>query len=632
MKIFKVSLFAFLLFIQFYFTNLFSTVRAENEFSVNADVTYEVTQTGKTRVTHDITLENNLSTIYATTYSLSLENIDVSNVKAFGDKGIEFPIDVTKNSNVTNIKVNFSDVSVGKGAPRHFNITYDNSSFAVRTGEIWEVSVPKLGDQSNFQNYKLILKVPKNFGLEAYISPKPDKNQSTDSEYIYYYNRDNLLETGVSAGFGQFQVFSYNLSYHLENPLSKSSSVQIALPPDTAFQKVYIQEINPKPDNVNLDQDGNWLATYSLSPRQRIDVVASGFVQIFASFRSFPKVTNQSLNDNLKPTEYWQSDNPKIIELASNLKTARAIYDYVSENLKYDISRVQPNVQRMGALNALNSPYQAICMEFTDLFIALSRAAGIPAREVNGYAYTENPDLQPLGLVADVLHSWPEYYDQKSGVWIPVDPTWGSTTGGENFFDKLDLRHFAFVIHGQSSVMPYPPGSYKLGPNPQKDVFVSFGQLPETRISIPEITIKPFRILPFLSSIYNVTISNPGPTAIYSPNPTIYYDNVEKTRDLVDVLPPYSTKLIQISLPHSFLGKDMPSVIKVAVGSSQTEILTNKKQIVVDSLLIVSVILIVIMALILIKVKKIKISNIFAKIASYGKRKTKEVSEKTPEN
>jgi len=609
-----------------------SRVRAANEFSVDAIVTYDVQGTGTTLVTHSITLENNLSTVYATSYSLGLENIDAANVKASSDSGESFPVDVSKDSKTTNIKVYFPDTSIGKGTQRKFNISYENSTFAVRTGEVWEVSVPRLGDGSNFRNYGIILKIPKSFGLEAYISPKAEDSQITDSGYQYSYNKDSLLQTGITAGYGQFQVFSFNLYYHLDNPVSKESSIQIPLPPDTAFQKVYIQKLDPKPENVSLDADGNWMATYNLLPRERIDVNAAGSVQIFASYRSFPKTDTQVLNENLKSTQYWQTDNPKILELAKTLKTPKAIYDYVSGNLHYNVARVQPNVQRMGAVGALDNPNDAICMEFTDLFIALSRAAGIPAREVNGYAYTENPDLQPIGLVADVLHSWPEYYDKEKHVWIPVDPTWGSTTGGEDFFNKLDLRHFAFVIHGESPTTPYAPGSYKLGPNPQKDVFVSFGQLPDNKISIPQVSINPFRTLPFFSTIYTVTVTNPGPVALYSLYPIVYYDGIEKTKDFIEILPPFSSHQIQLTIPHSFLGKDMPNIIKVSVGQSEAETLTNKKQIVINSLLVVLGVLIVVMSIIFIRVKRAKIFDFFAKILARIRKNEKRPIEQTPEN
>lgn len=595
-----------------------SPIHAEGEFSVDAVVTYNIQDNGKTLVTHDITLENNVSNLYATTYSLSLENIDVVGVKAMSEASLPYPSVVNKEGDVTTIKVSFPDSSVGKGVQRHFSITYENTTFAVRTGEVWEVSVPRLGDGSNFRNYQLILNVPKSFGLEAYISPKPALSTLKDSGYEYIFDKSSLIQTGVSAGFGQFQVFSFNLSYHLENPLSRVSTTEIALPPDTAFQKVYFDKIEPKPTNVTMDPDGNWIATYDLAPRERIDVMVTGSVQIFASYRSFPKPTNEALNNNLKESEYWQISDPRIKELATNLKTPRAIYDYVSTNLKYNSARVQPNIQRLGAVSALTDPTNAICMEFTDLFVALSRAAGIPAREVEGFAYTENPDIQPLGLVADVLHSWPEYYDKDKGVWIPVDPTWGSTTGGVDFFNKLDLRHFAFVLHGSSAKDPYPPGSYKLGPNPQKDVFVSFGRLPENRLSVPTVSIRPFRVLPFFSSVYDVTITNPGPAALYQVSPYIYYDSVLKTNESIAVMPPFSSNDLQITIPHSLLGKDMPNLIKVTVGSSQAEILTNKKQIVINSLLVVMGLLIVVMAVVFMRVKKIKLLAIFKKKAKIG--------------
>lgn len=628
---FKSLLFCLLLLVNIFGFSV-SDVFAENEFNVDTNVVYDIQPGGKTVVTHEITLENNFSNLYATTYTLSLENIDAANIKAFSNTGVGYPVETGKIDNATNIKVSFPDNTVGKGAQRRFSIVYENLSFAVRTGEVWEISIPRLGEDTNFRNYSLVLKVPKELGLEAYISPQPATRDINDQGYTYTFGKESVIENGISAGYGQFQVFSFNLSYHLENPLSKSSSTQIAIPPDTAFQKVYIQKIEPKPTNVSVDPDGNWIAVYDLTARERVDVVVSGSVQIFASYRSFPKPTESELTQNLKEDAYWQINDPKIKELAQQLKTPEAIYRYVSQTLSYDSGRVQPNVQRMGALSALENPDKAICMEFTDLFIALARAAGIPAREVNGYAYTENPELQPLGLVADVLHAWPEYYDRQKGVWIPIDPTWASTTGGIDFFNKLDLRHFAFVIHGQSSKEPFPPGSYKLGPNPQKDVFVSFGQLPENKIGSANVSIKPYRVLPFFSSVYSVNITNPGPIALYSVQPAIYYDSKEKTRENIEVLPPYSNTVIHITLPYSFLGKDMPSVIKVNVGANQAEVLTNKKQIVVNSLLVVLLIFIIITAFIFIKVKKIKIMNFFAKITGRNENKIEAVTEELPKN
>lgn len=614
------------------FTVKAPSIYAQTEFAVDSTVTYAVQDTGKTVVTHNITLENNYSELYATTYALSLENIDVQNVNAQDSKGNSIPVDIQKDGSTTNIRVNFSDAVVGKGIQRHFLISYENGSFAVRTGEIWEVSIPKLSSASSFRSYKVILKIPISFGLEAYISPQPGSTQTVDTGITYVFNGDKIIQAGITAGFGQFQVFAFSLSYHLENPLNKTAQTQIALPPDTAFQKVYLQKIDPKPNNVSVDHDGNWIASYNLSVRQRVDVVVSGSVQIFASFRTFPKPTDQELSNNLHETDYWQVNDPKIKALASELKTPKAIYDYVSKTLKYDFSRVQPNVQRMGAVAALQNPTQAICMEFTDLFIAIARAAGIPAREVNGYAYTENPELQPLSLVADVLHAWPEYYDNDKSVWIPIDPTWASTSGGVDYFDKLDLRHFAFVLHGASSIMPYPPGSYKLGPNPQKDVYVSFGKLPANRDTNPLVSIIPVRTLPFLNSIYSVRVDNPGPQALYSTYLTVYFDGKEENRNYLEVLPPYANYQFNVNVPFSLLGKGSPNIIDVKVGASTASVATNKSQVIVNSLLGISAFLFVLIIAVLVKLKKITFKHFFATIASTRHKIHDRFTKKSPEN
>jgi len=334
------------------------------------------------------------------------------------------------------------------------------------------------------------------------------------------------------------------------------------------------------------------------------------------------------LNDNLFPTNYWQSDDGQIKLIASNLKTPEAIYDFVSRNLKYDTARVQPNAQRIGAVAALQSPDQAICMEFTDLFIALARAAGIPAREINGYAYTENPALQPLSLVNDVLHSWPEYYDKNKGAWIPIDPTWGATSG-QDYFNKLDLRHFAFVIHGKIDTEPYSPGSYKLGVNPQKDVYVSFGTLPANQNSIPQISINAERNVPFLDSLYIVKVYNPGPASLNAFYPTVYFDSKEHSQDFVQVLPPYAIYESQINVPFSILGRNTPDSIKVIVNETQAGISTNKTQVVINSLLILFVIFTVIVILVMIKLKKLNFSKITVTIAGIYAKITRKSAKNT---
>lgn len=580
---------------------------ASEQFAVDISVQYKIMENGTTQVTHNVSLENLYSEYFAKSYSLTLENIEPLNARAFEGSN---PLSLTSetSNNLSILKIEFDKPTVGKGAARSFTVAFEEKDFVSKTGEVWEVSIPRLSDIDSFRNYSVELFVPQSFGGEAYISPEPQKIRAEDGFVKYSFENESAALFGISAGYGAFQVFNFTLKYHLENPLGSSAVTQIALPPDTAFQKMYYEKVEPRPVSMITDLDGNWIASYELKARERIDVIAVGSVQIFSEPRDdLPAYSDKLLQENLKESAYWQSRDPKIISLANSLKTPRAIYNYVSRNLGYDYSRVNPNVVRQGALLALKNPSSAICMEFTDLFIALARASGIPAREVNGYAYTENPEIEPLSLVADVLHAWPEYWDSELQIWVPVDPTWGNTTGGVNFFDNLDLRHFTFVVHGVDAQKPYPAGSYKLGTNPEKDVFVSFGKLPEVRSSSPQIFSRLEQPIPLFPPKVVVEVANEGPSAIYNLDTQVYFDNEIVQNETIERLLPFSRNISEIKVPYSFLSINMPLSVRVFAGNASLDVPTGKESSIVYNLVALILIVIVVVIVALIRLKKLKL-------------------------
>ncbi|KKQ33303.1 MAG: Transglutaminase domain protein [Candidatus Levybacteria bacterium GW2011_GWA2_37_36] len=226
---------------------------------------------------------------------------------------------------------------------------------------------------------------------------------------------------------------------------------------------------------MTRDIDGNWLAQYILAPGKKIDITVNGKAKIWLNPRK-EQLSDTELKEYVKEQPYWETNKKEIKDLALKLKTPYAIYQYVVNTLTYDYNRVQENQPRVGAYGVLKNPSSAVCLEFTDLFIAIARAAGIPAREVNGFAFTQNSKERPLSLVKDILHAWPEYYDNELQGWIMIDPTWGNTTGGVDYFYTLDFDHFAFAIKGISSTYPIPAGGYKISDNAiGKDIDVKFG-------------------------------------------------------------------------------------------------------------------------------------------------------------
>ncbi len=485
--------FILLVLLALFFFILPQSVFATSNFNTDYHVTYTIDEQGIAHAVVNGTLTNTTSQYYATSYKIQLGFDAISTVQAKDAQGFITP-QVIKNSDGYVIALNFNHQAVGLGNKQQFSITFDTPTLAHHYGRIWEIDIPGISNPEDFSTFVVELKTPSSFGTPAYIKPRQESNSLT-------FDKQTLGKSGISLAYGDLQVYNFQLTYHLRNPNLYPVSTQIALPPSTNYQDVSINNIDPTPTNVVEDKDGNWLAKYHLSSAQNMDVLVKGNVAIHLD----PKQVSQTpsdLSEYVKSHQYWEVGNTTIQQIATQLQTPQAIYAYVSNKLHYDFSRVTDDKPRLGALKVLQNPNSAVCREFTDLFIALARAAHIPAREVDGFAYTDNPKQKPLAQEKDILHVWPEYYDSQKRTWIMVDPTWGSTTGGVDYFNKLDFDHFAFVIKGESSVSPIPAGGYKFTNDPvSKDVQIAFAtaspdEKPQFSLKsmLPEISIAGFPI------------------------------------------------------------------------------------------------------------------------------------------
>ena len=445
-------------------------VFAENNFTTDYSVTYNVLENALTHVTFNITLANKTSQYYASSYGIQVGFKNIENVLA-SDNGGKITPQISKNDDGNNIEIVFNDRVVGLDKKLSFSISFDTKDIAQKSGKIWDINIPGLSEQKAYNAFNVNVIVPKFLGNPVYINP--DTGKPHDNNLIF--TKEELGESGISISFGKEQIYNFNLLYHLKNSNLFPVKTEIALPPSTNYQDVQIFSIEPSPQNVTRDIDGNWLAQYILAPGKKIDITVNGKAKIWLNPRK-EQLSDTELKEYVKEQPYWETNKKEIKDLALKLKTPYAIYQYVVNTLTYDYNRVQENQPRVGAYGVLKNPSSAVCLEFTDLFIAIARAAGIPAREVNGFAFTQNSKERPLSLVKDILHAWPEYYDNELQGWIMIDPTWGNTTGGVDYFYTLDFDHFAFAIKGISSTYPIPAGGYKISDNAiGKDIDVKFG-------------------------------------------------------------------------------------------------------------------------------------------------------------
>ncbi len=96
------------------------------------------------------------------------------------------------------------------------------------------------------------------------------------------------------------------------------------------------------------------------------------------------------------------------------IEKARAVYDWVIENTKRD-----PNVQGcgMGDVEVTLAKRSGKCTDISSVFVAVARAAGVPAREVFGLRLGKPGQTDITGG----HHCWAEFYLPGYG-WVPVDP------------------------------------------------------------------------------------------------------------------------------------------------------------------------------------------------------------------
>ncbi len=537
---------------------------ASNDFQTSTKAMYTIYDTGITHIVFNITLTNTSSKFFASSYTLNPGISDIRNLSVSDPLGAITP-KLISGKNGKSILVNFNSKVAGFGRKLPFTISLDTSDVAKREGRIWEINIPGLPVSNDYSNFSAFVTVPASFGNPSYIKPNSEYQDFEYKNHTFVFSKNELEHSGISMGFGNMQIYSFTISYHIKNHNLFPITETIALPPSTNYQTVYIESISKKPENVVVDKDGNWLARYYLYPSEEKNITVKGIAKVFLT----PKEEiGKHLSDYLKSDPNWQIDNPQIQKLGKKLKTPKAIYNYVASHLHYDFSRVLDNKPRLGALDALDNPKSAVCLEFTDLFIALSRSAGIPAREIDGFAYTTNIKERPLSLVKDILHAWPEYYDYSKKTWIMVDPTWGNTTNGVDYFNTMDFDHFAFVIKGENSTYPIPAGGYKTGNTQnEKDVEVKFinkyNASPAKFSFQTDIAKKSLSELPINGSI---TISNTGSSILASQTIVITSDLFPKKQIIKSSeVPPYGFLKIPFYLESPNFLTNKISEVKITV-------------------------------------------------------------------
>lgn len=246
------------------------------------------------------------------------------------------------------------------------------------------------------------------------------------------------------------QVLSLNEEFLLENYTDIELEDLVFKTPSVVqhgiYQFHYERNLNPEPSEIEGSQEtlpGNEKLVFekdSLSPGETWEMEAQNEVITFSIEYD---IDNISPGPYDKDSEFYETytskslmsdpTDPDIEEKASEivgeeddpLEKAKLIFKWVQDYMEY----VPPG--NIGASRALEEG-EGVCADYSDLFVALSRAEGIPARRVSGYYKTGEEEGQ--------FHAWAEFYLEGYG-WIPVEPTFTEEDSVLENFGKLDPNH-----------------------------------------------------------------------------------------------------------------------------------------------------------------------------------------------
>ena len=247
-----------------------------------------------------------------------------------------------------------------------------------------------------------------------------------------------LIVTGDTRHSPQrLQEFRFVQEFKIDATETQRFDLKFTVPVNIPnIQRVISTTYTITPTEVSIDALGNTIASFT---NFRANAGQSGYITattiielnltscgISPDFGIY-ETSSAMYVQNTKAENYIESNNSQIVSLAQSITAgyndpsskARAISRWVYTNLTYLYS-----ASEKGALAALNSG-NGKCTDFSDLFVALCRAIGIPARVVRGQTTNHATSwgiLVQSNTENTAGHQWAEVYLPSLG-WVTLDPT-----------------------------------------------------------------------------------------------------------------------------------------------------------------------------------------------------------------
>ena len=251
-----------------------------------------------------------------------------------------------------------------------------------------------------------------------------------------------LLALLMLSQASALEIFDPRSAGYLEAEYSEFGNISVAtkdgtmpylklnlysFPRESETLRVYSMDTDPNAVFAEKDGEPAYLFEWKNLQQGVYDYRLDAFVK---SSQFFPKINKKiefpfSVPDEIKQftqaTRKTESDDLEIKQTANKIiagetdayKIAFKLAEWVHEHTTYDEAYWKDVYSAKSVLES----GRGVCDEFSNLFIALARSVGLPARYVVGSVYTNIPTINDFQY-----HAWAEVWLPDFG-WVPFDPT-----------------------------------------------------------------------------------------------------------------------------------------------------------------------------------------------------------------
>ena len=289
----------------------------------------------------------------------------------------------------------------------------------------------KIGDKRTFHIFSFDLLKPVKTEIE--VLGKETITYQSEEKQVYVLRQTMDMMNGITA---KLWIDTDGVNYRTEVPLMGLSMVTMKTDKETAVGETEEVDIvlktrilpsgkRPTPRAKHLEAEvklstGNIAEVFMSNPQQKLEVSNAHAGKLFVEVPSIvaedcPNLPIQNAEGEfLAASAYIQADHPDIQAKVEEILEGEINAWNAAEKLCRWVYASINDKKMSGGFGSSLTTLESLsgdCTEHTMLFIALARAAGIPARICSGIVFAKD---------AFYYHFWPEVY---VGRWVQMDPT-----------------------------------------------------------------------------------------------------------------------------------------------------------------------------------------------------------------